>query len=390
MNDKKIIYTLIAGVFHGIIPLILGFLIGNIITGLITFDFEIIYWIFWITLYGYSIKLFSKSFHETKPDIWSLAFAFGDFICILKEGPSYVPFGFWKGAVQQYSKAAFAVENTIHVTKLLKSEESSSETTVNEKFGDFKIGKVFEYMMDITFRGPLEIINPVSFFKKTGLKSFKEGTKLDTEVHDFYKIILADINSDIDTVAALTGYEKFKEKTDWTVDDLENAVKTESQNEQESKILSEHLQDFGLKLGKLATYAHLEKKTQEELNEYLKVQARRQTQIYQTETDKRKKIISAEAESKSIEIIAQGKAQAEITAVGAEKEVAEERRKIIKDLSNEIASLPAYKDMSSETIKDMVEATMNLYDSENKNHNIHDVRGLESLVAAIREHFMKK
>ncbi len=295
MKDKKIIYGLLSAGFFTILMIIIPWTLFNLSNG------GFLFWFLSLPLWITGIMLFIKSWHETKRDVYALAFAFGDLVCILDEGMSYVPFGFLKNAVQEYTAADLNFSETINVIKLEKVEEENS----NENDDFFLEGLSAEekskvkYKMHTKFEGPLRINGKkgaVRFFEKTGLKEFLPKSKIIKKgEHAFYNNTISDLASDFDTISSNWGYARFRTKTDWTLEDIiKESGKIAGSG---GSSLKDNLDEYGLTIGKVATYTKFDSEIEEILTGSAKAKAERPIKEYKAETERRVRIKQGEAEA---------------------------------------------------------------------------------------------
>lgn len=338
---KRETYIFIAILIHFAVPYYGSDIIGNFLNGLFSTNGTSVYTFFWYALLGVSGLFFLWSFHKTKPDIWAVYFVFGDMVGILSSGGSYVPLGFFKGVVQEYTKSWINFTETINVVKLTSA-------------------KAFKYKMEIKIEGALRIVDPMKFFLATGLKGFNRAS-FDREIDKFYSTVIADLSSNIDTIAADWGYAEFRKKTDWTLEDILRESKKITGESQDS--LRQTFLDFGLGFDKISTYTKYDKEIEDVLVKQAMAEAQRIIDVYEAETKKLVKEKDAEAEV----------------------EVAKLRAKAIEEVTLKIASLPRYKNLTAAEVKEMVEAVTNIWDNENLNKNIIDIKGLAELVPIIEK-----
>lgn len=337
--NKKLTYLFIAALFHMLAPWFLTKIVGNLINGIFSLDSEGVYTFLKYIFYGISAFLVIISFHQTKPNEWNLWSFLGDMVGTLRDGTGYVPLGFLRGAVQTYTKSQINFTEVLHVIKLKND------------------GKL-DYEMEIKIEGAFYIVNPLNFFTTTGLKEFKKES-FDRKRDKFYSTVIADLSSNIDTIAAQQGYAKFRKKTDWTLEEILEKSKEITEEDRDS--LKETFLNYGLGFDKISTYTKYDAELEKILKGQSEAEAKRGIDMYKAETEKKVKKINA---------------QAEVV-------VSKERAKAIKHLTEKIAEIPEYKELTASEVKEMVEASMDIWDSENLSKQILDIKGLPEIVKGL-------
>jgi len=305
VTNQKGPYRFLAILCHFLLPFLIGVAIGH------AFNSETLAITASIILFIWSMILFKKSYYTTKASIISLMFVFGKCIGVLKEGLGYVPFGFLKGATQEYTTAEMSFEELITVEKMKtieKDKEKSNKYT-------FDKGNILEYLLRIELVGSFEIFNAYRFFKSTGLETFKD-VELTKKQHPFFKILMGDIKSDFDIIAQDKGYSDFREITDWNIDTIMNHS---GKNNGGTLSLANRLDDFGLRFKKVATNTKFDEDTEKILTDQLRADAEQGPDLKRAKTKRKAAQIAAKAEAFRIKKIKKAEAKGEaykVTTVG--------------------------------------------------------------------------